>query len=177
MGKERGSKRTTILFNDEDRKFLDELIREGKEPGIKPFISKMFDIYRSMAIYDWRYPGEYYSGVSRVAFFSQEGLRALTELISEKDVPEAGRRLGKLMRSSMESSHRLDSSKRENWPDMLKRLRIYGYGDIVLRGDIVVVRNPFIDNIDLLAGFLEELLGCKLNARTKTAPIVFELKP
>lgn len=46
------ARRTTIILNEEERGFIDSLIREGKEPGIKPLISKMLDVYRSMMIYD-----------------------------------------------------------------------------------------------------------------------------
>jgi len=57
MEKKQTTKRTTIIFNEKDRQYLEQLIKEGKEPGIKPLISKMFDVYRSMAIYDWKFPG------------------------------------------------------------------------------------------------------------------------
>ena len=57
MKEERTVKRTTIILDEEERKYIDQLIREGKELGIKPLISKMLDVYRSMMIYDWKYPG------------------------------------------------------------------------------------------------------------------------
>jgi hypothetical protein len=44
------TKRTTIILEKDERDFIDRLIREGKEPGIKPLISKMLDVYRSMMI-------------------------------------------------------------------------------------------------------------------------------
>jgi hypothetical protein len=51
------AKRTTIILDRNEREYIDSLIREGKEPGIKPLISKMLDIYRSMMIHEWRFPG------------------------------------------------------------------------------------------------------------------------
>ena len=65
-------RRTTIILEKEEREFIDSLIEEGREPGIKPLISKMLDVYRSMMIYDWRFPGEYYCGISRMAFMNIE---------------------------------------------------------------------------------------------------------
>ena len=53
---EETAKRTTIILEKQERDFIDSLIKEGKEPGIKPLISKMLDVYRSMMIYDWRFP-------------------------------------------------------------------------------------------------------------------------
>ena len=46
------AKRTTIILEKSEREFIEQLIKDGKEPGIKPLISKMLDIYKSMMIYD-----------------------------------------------------------------------------------------------------------------------------
>ena len=46
------AKRTTIILEKNEREFIESLIKDGKEPGIKPLISKMLDIYKSMMIYD-----------------------------------------------------------------------------------------------------------------------------
>ena len=71
------AKRTTIILEKNEREFIESLIKEGKEPGIKPLISKMLDIYKSMMIYDWHFPGEYYCGISRTAFVNVELLNIL----------------------------------------------------------------------------------------------------
>ena len=42
------AKRTTIILERSEREFIETLIRDGKEPGIKPLISKMLDIYKSL---------------------------------------------------------------------------------------------------------------------------------
>ena len=70
--KDSSVKRTTIILDEEEREYIDSLINEGRESGIKPLISKMLDVYRSMRIYDWKFPGEYYIGISRVAFLNVE---------------------------------------------------------------------------------------------------------
>jgi len=168
-------KRTTVIFEDKDRQYLEQLIREGKEPGIKPFISKMFDVYRSMAIYDWKFPGEYYVGISRVAFFSQENLQHLVTLLPTGNFREIGRKLGETTAISMEASLNFDPHKEENWPKVLERLRVFGYGDLIVRDGHIVVKNPFITDLTLLAGFLEGVLGSKLEAKITTSPIVFEV--
>lgn len=171
----RAGKRTTVIFEDKDRLYLEQLIRDGKEPGIKPFISKMFDVYRSMAMYDWKFPGEYYVGISRVAFFSQENLQQLVELIPEDRMAATGRQLGETTSVSIGASQNLDPHKMENWPRILERLRVFGYGDVILREDFIVVKNPFIANLTFLTGFLEGVLGTNLEARITTSPIVFEV--
>jgi hypothetical protein len=70
--KDTEAKRTTIILEKNERDFIETLIRDGKEPGIKPLISKMLEIYKSMMIYDWKFPGEYYGGISRMAFVNVE---------------------------------------------------------------------------------------------------------
>ena len=69
-------------------------VREGKEPGIKPLISKMLDVYRSMMIYDWRFPGEYYCGISRIAFVNVELLNILIQQIPREKWHEIGIKIG-----------------------------------------------------------------------------------
>jgi hypothetical protein len=171
----KAGKRTTVIFEEKDREYLEQLIRDGKEPGIKPFISKMFDVYRSMAMYDWKFPGEYYVGISRVAFFSQENLELLIEMVPEEKLRETGRKLGETTAVSVEASQNVDPHKKDNWGKVLERLRVFGYGDVILREGYIVAKNPFITNLTFLTGFLEGILGATLEARITTSPIVFEV--
>lgn len=168
-------KRTTIILDDEERKYIDSLIKEGREPGIKPLISKMLDIYRSMSIYDWRFPGEYYVGVSRVAFLNVEFLNVLLNYIPEDKWREAGQKIGEAAQISLEATLNLQTTKREKWEDVFKRLRVQGFGDFLLRDKYMLIKAPFVNNAEILCGFLEKLLGAELNIRTATAPFVFEI--
>ena len=122
-------KRTTIILDDEERKYIDQLISEGREPGIKPLISKMLDIYRSMSVYDWRFPGEYYVGVSRVAFVNVEFINTLLQYIPENKWREVGQKIGEAARISMEATLDIETTAREKWDDVFKRLRVQGFGD------------------------------------------------
>jgi hypothetical protein len=168
-------KRTTIILDDEERKYIDSLISEGKEAGIKPLISKLLDVYRSMAIYDWRFPGEYYVGVSRVAFVNVEFVNVLLQYISESKWREVGQKIGEAARVSMEATLNLETTRREKWSDVLGRLRIQGFGEFFPRDKYFIVKAPFINNAEVLCGFLEKLLGINLIVRTANAPFVFEI--
>jgi len=168
-------KRTTIILEDEERKYVDSLISEGKEPGIKPLISKLLDVYRSMSIYDWKYPGEYYVGVSRVAFVNVEFLNVLLQYIPENKWREVGRKIGEAARVSMEATLNLETTNRENWSDVLKRLRVQGFGDFYPRDKYFIIKAPFINNAEMLSGFLETLLGVNLAVKASDAPFVFEI--
>ena len=173
--KETTVKRTTIILDEDERNYIDSLIKEGREPGIKPLISKMLDVYRSMMIYDWKYPGEYYCGISRVAFINAEFIDTLLQFVPEGKWREAGEKIGEAARVSMEASLDLEAAKREKWPDVLKRLRVQGFGDFYLRDKYIIVRTPFISNCEVWSGFLEGLFDLRLDAKTLTPPFVFEI--
>ena len=168
-------KRTTIILNDEERKYIDSLIAEGREPGIKPLISKMLDIYRSMSIYDWRYPGEYYVGVSRVAFLNVEFVNILLKYIPQDKWRLVGQKMGEAARISLEATLNLQTTNREKWDDVFKRLRVQGFGDFYPKDKYFIVKAPFINNAEVLCGLLETLLDIRLEIRTSTAPFVFEI--
>jgi len=168
-------KRTTIILDNEERKYIDTLIKEGREPGIKPLISKMLDIYRSMSIYDWRYPGEYYVGVSRVAFVNVEFVNTMLQYIPQTKWREVGQKMGEAARISMEATLNLETTKRERWDEVFKRLRVQGFGDFYPRDKYFIVKAPFVNNAEVLCGFLEKLLDIKLAVRTPTAPFVFAM--
>ena len=170
------AKRTTIILEKEEREFVDQLIREGKEPGIKPLISKMLDVYRSMMIYDWRFPGEYYCGISRIAFVNVELLNILIQHIPDEEYRIIGRNLGDALKISIETTLDIKTVSRENWPEVFNRLRVQGFGDIYLKDKYMLIKTPFINEAEIWAGFLEGLLNIKLDVKTASPPLVFEIK-
>ena len=170
------AKRTTIILEKEEREFVDQLIREGKEPGIKPLISKMLDVYRSMMIYDWRFPGEYYCGISRIAFVNVELLNILIQHIPDEEYRIIGRNMGDALKISIETTLDIKTVNREKWPEVFKRLRVQGFGDIYLRDKYMLIKTPFINEAEIWAGFLEGLLNIKLDVKTASPPLVFEIK-
>jgi hypothetical protein len=170
------AKRTTIILDKEEREFIDQLIREGKEPGIKPLISKMLDVYRSMMVYDWRFPGEYYCGISRIAFVNVELINILIQHVAADSQREIGRNMGEASKVSIETTIGIKAADREKWPDVFKRLRVQGLGDFYLRDKYILIKTPFINEAQIWAGFLESLLSIELDIKTSSPPLVFEVK-
>jgi len=170
------TKRTTIILEKEEREYVDSLIREGKEQGIKPLVSKMLDVYRSMMIYDWRFPGEYYCGISRVAFVNVELINIFVQYVPKEKYREIGRKTGEASRVSMEATLGIQTADREKWPDVFKRLRVQGFGDFYLKDKYLLIKTPFIDEAEIWAGFLEGLLDIDLDVKMSSAPFVFEIK-
>jgi hypothetical protein len=175
IGKNGAAKRTTIILEKEEREFVDSLIREGKEPGIKPLISKMLDVYRSMMIYDWRFPGEYYCGISRVAFVNIELINIFMQYVSKEKYREIGRRMGEASKVSLEATLGIQTANREKWQDVFKRLRVQGFGDFYVKDKYVLIKAPFMTETELWAGFLEGLLGVELEVKTLSPPLVLEI--
>jgi hypothetical protein len=170
------AKRTTIILEKEEREFIDSLIREGKEPGIKPLISKMLDVYRSMTIYDWRFPGEYYCGISRIAFVNVELVNILIQNVPREKWREIGRSMGVATKVSMEATTDIQATVREKWSDVFKRLRVQGFGDFYLKDKYLLIKTPFLNEPEIWAGFLEGLLGVELDVKAVAQPFVFEIK-
>jgi hypothetical protein len=177
MVKKNGSsaRRTTIILEKDEREFIDSLIREGKEPGIKPLISKMLDVYRSMMVYDWRFPGEYYCGISRIAFVNVEVLNILIQNTPREKWRDIGRRMGEATRVSIETTLGIRTQDREKWSDVFKRLRVQGFGDFYLKDKYLLIKTPFISESEIWAGLLEGLFGIELDVKTTSSPLVFEM--
>jgi hypothetical protein len=169
------ARRTTIILEKEEREFIDSLIREGKEPGIKPLISKMLDVYRSMTIYDWRFPGEYYCGISRIAFVNVELINVLIQHVPSEKHREIGKRMGEASRVSMETTLGIRAADHENWSEVFKRLRVQGLGDFYVRDKYILIKTPFINEAQIWAGFLESLLDIDLDIKTSSPPLVLEV--
>ncbi len=170
------AKRTTIILEQKERDFIEALIAEGKEPGIKPLISKMLDIYRSMMVEDWRYPGEYYCGISRIAFVNVELLNILTQQIPKEQWHEVGGKMGDALKVSIQSTLGVDSAKQESWDSIFERLKVQGFGDIYLKDKFILLKTPFINDCEIWRGIMEGLLSVELETRNSVPPLVFEIK-
>jgi hypothetical protein len=170
------AKRTTIILDKQERDYVDSLIREGKEPGIKPLISKLLDVYRSMMIYDWRFPGEYYCGISRIAFVNVELINILIQQIPKDRWLDIGHTMGEALKVSMETTLELPKVNRESWDAVFKRLRVQGFGDIYTKDKYLLVKTPFINEPEIVKGLLEGLLEVKLDLKNSVPPLVFEVQ-
>lgn len=168
-------RRTTIILDKEEREYIDSLIREGKEPGIKPLISKMLDVYRSMTVYDWRFPGEYYCGISRIAFVNVELINILIQNTPQQKWREIGRKMGEATKVSLETTLSAPSIGKEKWSDIFKRLRVQGFGDFLVKDRYILIKTPFMSEPEIWAGFLEGLLNIELQTKTSSSPLVFEI--
>ena len=170
------AKRTTIILEKSEREFIESLIKDGKEPGIKPLISKMLDIYRSMMIYEWRFPGEYYCGISRIALVNVELFNILTQQIPKERWHEIGEKMGDALKVSIQSTLEIEASEEKNWGKIFEKLKVQGFGDFYLKDKFLLLKTPFINDCEIWKGIMEGLLSVELETRNSAPPLVFEIK-
>jgi hypothetical protein len=170
------AKRTTIILERSEREYIEQLIKDGKEPGIKPLISKMLNIYKSLNIDDWQFPGEYYCGISRIAIINVEMINIITQFVPKDKWYEVGKRMGDALKVSIQSTIGLDPQKKENWDQIFRRLKIQGLGDCYLRDKFLLIKTPIINDSEIWQGLLEDLFGIELEIRNPMVPLVFEIK-
>jgi hypothetical protein len=173
--KDNEAKRTTIILEKHEREFIESLISSGKEAGIKPLISKMLDIYKKMMIYDWNFPGDYYCGISRMAFVNVELLNILTQQVPKEKWGEVGEKMGNALKVSIQTTIGADASKQENWEAVFNRLKVQGFGDLYLKDKFLLLKTPFINDTDIWKGILEGLFSVELETRNSVPPLVFEI--
>ena len=176
LQKNEEARRTTIILEKSEREFIEILIKEGKEPGIKPLISKMLEMYKSMMVYDWQFPGEYYCGISRIALVNVELFNILTQQIPKEKWSEIGENMGDALKVSIQSTLGIEASEKANWEKVFERLKVQGFGDFYLKDKFLLLKNPFINDCEIWKGILEGLLSVELETRNSVPPLVFEIK-
>jgi hypothetical protein len=176
MAKAEEAKRTTVILERSEREFIEYLIREGKEQGIKPLISKMLEIYKCLNMDDWQFPGEYYCGISRIAIVNVELINIYTQFVPKEKYHEIGARMGDALKVSIQSTLGVDSSNKESWPAIFKRLKVQGLGDLYLKDRFLLIKAPVISECEIWRGLLEGLLSTQLETKNALPPLVFELK-
>ncbi|MCW4001355.1 MAG: hypothetical protein NWE93_14065 [Candidatus Bathyarchaeota archaeon] len=169
-------KRTTIILERSEREYIESLIAEGKEAGIKQLISKMLDIYRSLNIDDWNFPGEYYCGISRIAIINVELINIFSQYVPKEKFHEIGARMGNALKVSIQSTLGIDSSNKENWEAIFKRLKVQGLGDLYLKDRFLLIKAPVISDAEIWRGIIEGLLGVELETQNSVPPLVFHIK-
>ena len=169
------TKRTTIILEAKERAFIDSLIIEKKEPGIKQLISKMLEIYKKLLIQDWRFPGEYYSRISRIAFVNVEILDIILNKIPKEKWIDLGKEIGSALKVSIETTLDIKTNNIENWKQVFNRLSVQGFGDFYLKDKYILIKIPFINYPPLWKGILEGLLEVRLDMKTTIPPFIFQI--
>jgi hypothetical protein len=76
----------------------------------------------------------------------------------------------------METTLGLETANQTNWMSVFTRLRVQGFGEIYVKDRYILVKTPFISNAEVWTGLLEGLFDLKLDLKTATPPLVFEIR-
>jgi len=79
----------------------------------------MLEIYKSMMVSDWNYPGEYYCGISRIALVNVELFNILTQQIPKENWHDSGEKMGEALKVSIQSTIGIEASEQSNWEKVL----------------------------------------------------------
>jgi hypothetical protein len=104
-----------------------------------------------------------------------ELINIILKHVPKEEWRKVGQEAGEATRISMAASLDLQSAEKENWTEVFKRLRVQGFGDFYVRDKYIIVKTPFVNNSEVLVGFLEGLLKVQLVAKTSSPPMIFEL--
>ena len=167
--------RTTVILEDQDRVYLEQLVKDGKVAGFKNFISTMFDTYRDLGMKEWTQDGVYYKGISRVSLISLEMLESITSAIPHDKLRQAGNGIGTALCTSLMVDKKIDTKKIENIAETLKQVSVLGFGDFDGKDHLIITKNPFLVKPEMLVGFLEGLLGLKCEAKTTSPPMIIQI--
>ena len=133
-------------------------------------------MYKSMMVYDWHFPGEYYCGISRIALVNVELFNILTQQIPKEKWRESGEKMGDALKVSIQSTVGIEANDQANWEKVFERLKVQGFGDFYFKDKFLLLKTPFINESEIWKGILEGLLSVELETRNSMPPLVFEIK-
>ena len=96
-------------------------------------------------------------------------------ILGPKRLPEVGKKAGEAAKISMETTLDLNTTDKEKWSEVFKRLRIQGLGDFYQRDKYIIIKAPYINNLEVQRGYLETLLGVALKTCITNPPFVYEI--
>ena len=155
------SKVTSVELEEEDVKYVENLINEGRVRSLKEFVEKCIKFGIAYTFDQWQ-PGIFNVGPVRIVILVKKALELIVEHVPEEDREDLGKELGEIIASFAQFHRNIECST--NWDSALKFLTELGWGQFkISSGNILQVVAPAFP-IELMKGCLEELLDVKLEA-------------
>jgi hypothetical protein len=105
-----------------------------------------------------------------------ELLNILTQQIPKEKWREIGRKMGSALKVSLETTLGLQTTRLENWQNVFDRLKVQGFGDFFLKDKYLLLKTPFISEVEVWQGILENLFEIELDVKNSVPPMVFEIE-
>jgi hypothetical protein len=84
--------------------------------------------------------------------------------------------MGDALKVSIQSTLGVDSSNKDSWAVIFKRLKVQGLGDVYLKDRFLLIKAPVIAEVEIWRGLLESMLNIQLETKNALPPLVFEIK-
>ena len=154
---------------------IDDLVKSGKARNRREIVVRALEIYMKLQAYNWDGPLITLDGV-RKGLISKGSIRELVAGMSEEQLYNAGKRMGKTLRD-LALNRRFDISQPENCPAALQMLEDFGWGRFQMDADRITMTAAFLPSA-VIHGYLETALSINLDKINTTEDIIaFEITP
>jgi hypothetical protein len=150
--------------------FLDDLVRDGVARSRREIVLRALQAYIKLQIHKWNGSFIIINGI-RKGLVSKGSLLELTREMSDKQLFEAGTRMGKALRDSAKG-RKLDISLPENHKQALQMLEDFGWGRFSIEGSRITIAEPLLP-APVTHGYLEAALGTTLQQLESVEEIHF----
>ncbi|MGA2784896.1 MAG: hypothetical protein ABSF09_09395 [Candidatus Bathyarchaeia archaeon] len=140
--------------------FIDDLVREAKARSRREIVVQALEIYVKLQCQDWNGPLILMDGV-RKGLISKGSIQELVSGMSDKQLYDAGKRMGKTLRD-LAIQRRLDISRPENYKAALQMLEDFGWGKFMIDEKQITITNAFLPAA-VVHGYLEAALSTTLS--------------
>jgi hypothetical protein len=155
------SKVTSVELEEEDVKYIESLINEGRVRSLKELVEKCIKFGIAYTLDQWQ-PGVFNVGPVRIIILIKKALELIVEHVPEEDREDLGRELGEIVASFAQFHRNIECST--DWDSTLKFLTELGWGQFKISSDNILQIIAPAFPIELMKGCLEEILNVRLEA-------------
>jgi len=165
---------TSVDISDELMNFIDSIIEQGFARNRREVILRALEVYARFEVHRWNGPFITINGI-RNALISKASMSELTSGLSEQELYDAGKRMGKTLKDLV-IQQRWDISRTDNRRKAVQVIEEEGWGRFDIDQDRITITGAIV-RAALLHGYLETALSLKLSRMDTTDDImVFEIK-
>lgn len=153
------SRVTSVELDEEDARYIEDLIREGRVRSLKEFVEKCVKFGRKYTLDRWQ-PGVFNVGPVRMVMIPKKVLEFLFSKLSERDCEDVGQEMGEILRSLFFLYYRINPE--DNVSLALKAMSENGMGEFILdNGGFIQVFHSALPP-RFIKAYLETTLSTKL---------------
>jgi hypothetical protein len=154
---------TTVALEEEDLRYIEKLVAEGRVRSFKEFVDQCVALGRIYTMDRWQIEsGQFFYGPMRVAIVPQKFLAEFSYRIAESERKNLGQEFGAILKSFIFLHFEYDSTKPENRAKVLSVITRLGFGQLRQRDGEIEVVNPVLP-AEVFQGLLESVLGLELS--------------